>query len=190
MPELSSKLRLILAATILIPVLLYWGFSGSPHEGDKSTSPLTDKMDYFVDGAKIREWQKDGDLQRGLETIRLEHNPKREHSELTTPRSIHYRDNGTQLLTTSDTGITLDDNSRTDLAGNVIVHDNPDSLSGTTLKTEHLTIYPEKDFAETDQPVVIESPETIMAGVGMDIEFNNRIMNLHNQVKGTHDKAE
>lgn len=189
MSDLSHRQRLIIAAFILVPALLYWGFAETPQEASTSHSDLSDKMDYFIDRAKTREWDIDGTLKREMESVRVEHNPKAKLNYLTSPKSITFREDNSQIKVTSNTGTILDDNSRTDLAGNVIVHDNPTSQSGTVLSTEALSIYPKDDFAETDKPVTISSANGNLKGVGMDLQFEDRILNLHSDVKGTHQNA-
>jgi len=189
MPEPSSRLRIILAAIILIPILLYWGFGHTPQESAVKTSPLSEKMDYFVDQANIREWKENGKLTRELLSERVEHNPTLELNHLTKPKNISYRDDGSQIIVTSLEGQTLDNNSRTDLAGGVIVHDNPSSEKGAVLTTEQISIYPQQDYAKTEHPVKISTSTGHIEGVGMDVNFNKRVLNLHSSVKGAHSNA-
>ncbi|WP_415906070.1 LPS export ABC transporter periplasmic protein LptC [Neptuniibacter sp. QD72_48] len=190
MPDLSSKLRIIIAAAILIPILLYWGFSGSPQEHSTSKAPLSEKMDYFIDQAAAKEWDIDGKLRQELTTPRLEHNPKEKQNFLIKPKSNHYRLDHSAINISSDTGTVLDDNSRIDLAGNVRVIDNSDARSSKKLTTEALTIYPKKDIAETNLPVNLETEHSRMKGTGMDINFNTRVLNLHSRVEGTHQNVD
>jgi len=190
MPDLSSKLRIIIAAAILIPILLYWGFSGSPQEHGTAKAPISEKMDYFVDQAAVKEWDIDGRLKQELTTPRLEHSPKEKQNFLIEPRNDHYRSDNSVINISSKTGTVQDDNSRIDLAGNVRVIDNSDARLGKQLTTEALTIYPKKDIAETDLPVKLETEHSQMKGTGMDINFNTRVLNLHSRVEGTHQNVD
>lgn len=186
---MNSKNRVILASTILIPVLLYWGFGESPQESQSDSQGLSNKIDYFVENATIREWAIDGELKRQLITEKLEHNPQIEASFLTNPQVVHIKDNGEGLHVISNQGIARDDNSQTDLLGNVVIYSRKHQENETTLKTEKLSFFPQQDIAQTDQPVTIESRHTRMEGIGMDIDFNEQVLNLHSQVEGTHDNA-
>lgn len=189
MLDLTSKIRIIIAAAILTPVLLYWGFAGSPHENAAPTGPLSDKMDYFVDQAVLKEWDLKGDLKQDLHTPRMEHDPKQKQNLLYTPKSNHYRLDKPTINISSERGTIKDDNSRIDLAGKVRVIDNQVSEASKTLATEALTIFPPKDFAETDLPVNLTSKTSQMNGTGMDINFNTRVLNLHSRVEGTFTNA-
>ena len=188
MLDLSNRLRLIIAAIILIPVLLYWGFTGSPgtHLNDKP-SDTSKSMDYFVNHASVTEWSIDGTLKNTLNTNRLEHNPTLQQSHLTQPINYRYRDKQPPTRITSDTGITMDDNSRTDLAGNVLVNDNPESDNATIMTTQTLSVFPLKDYATSKDRVTISSPNGMQTGIGMHADFNTRTMTLHSRVEGRYD---
>lgn len=189
MPELSNRQRLIITLLILVTILLYWGVAETPQEASRPSSALSEKMDYFIDAAKSREWNETGALKRQISSIRVEHDPKALRNHLTEPHGLVYRDDNSKVTVTADRGISYDDNSRTDLAGNVIVHDNPSSDSATVLTTEALSIFPQKETAETDQKVVISSTSGNTEGVGMDYHFEKRVMNLHADVKGFYKDA-
>lgn len=190
MLELSSKQRIWLALFILIPVLLYWGFSGTPAEIQTSTPSNPTKIDYFVEQAVTTEWNTQGQKALTLQSQKVEHLPAKAHSLLTSPHSIHYRDNQPPLEVTANSGQANDDNQRIDLAGNVVVHDNSVVQQPTIMRTQQLTIYQTQEYAETDKPVKITSAYGNMEGVGMDIQFQERRLNLHSRVKGIHIDAQ
>ncbi len=185
---MNSKSRVILASVILIPVLLYWGFGQSPQEHIPDNKGLSNTIDYYLEQATIREWSTDGQLAIRLETEKLEHNPQLEVNYLTNPRMTHLG-NEKPFYASSDQGIAFDDNSRTDLLGNVAIYSNKGQDDETTLKTEKLSFFPQQNIAQTDQPVTIKSPDSQMKGIGMDINFDDQILNLHSQVEGTHENA-
>jgi lipopolysaccharide export system protein LptC len=190
MLELSNKARIILAAIILIPVLLYWGISSSPNESLSQGNKVEKEIDYFLTNVTAKEWGSDGKLLRKTDTIRLEHHPNEKASHLEKPINVNYRSDDSQLRITSDTGIALDDNSQTELIDNVVVIDNFDSENSTIMNTSYLTIYPQRNFADTNEHATIVSPNSQLEGVGMDVDFNTRILNLHSRVKGIHKNAE
>jgi lipopolysaccharide export system protein LptC len=190
MLELSNKARIILAAIILIPVLLYWGFSSSPNESISQTNKVEKEIDYYLENATAKEWGADGRLLRKTDTIRLEHHPKEKASHLEKPININYRADNSRLRITSDTAIALDNNTQTDLVDNVVVIDNPDSENSTIMNTQYLKIYPQRNYADTEEHVTIVSSNSQLEGVGMDVDFNTRILNLHSRVKGIHKNAE
>jgi len=187
---LRNRIRLIIAALILIPILLYWGYSGTPQEASNDITQLTGRIDYYVDNAHTREWDEAGMLKRTITATKIEHDPQAEVNYLTYPKSISFRSDRSQVQITSEKGVALDDNSRTDLAGNVIVHDNPTSASSVKLVTERLSIYPKDDFAETDQPVTISSASGNLKGTGMDLHLEKQVLNLHSNVKGIYHEVD
>ena len=189
MPELSSKARAILAAFILIPVLIYWGLRITPVEKLPSRSNLPDHVDYYIDNAKIHEWNEKGLLVRKVETQKLEHKPHKRANFLEAPVSTQFQQNGNISMLSANHGVAMDDNSKTDFIGDVKIFSNKEQPNETVLRTEKLAVFPKQNIAETDQPVTIESANSLMQGTGMDIDFNDQILNLHSRVKGTHNNA-
>lgn len=189
MAEFSSRIRILIAAAILVPVLLYWGFAGSPAPTPETQPVLSGQIDYFVEDAKVKEWDETGKLKRSMTSTRIEHAPSSGTHNIAQPVSKHYRNDGTYSQITAERGVAQDDNSRMDLAGNVIVNDNPESTTAITLNTETLAVFPPKDYAETDAAVVIKSRTSKLEGVGMGIDFNARTLNLHSRVEGIHHNA-
>lgn len=191
MPDLRNRLPLLVAALILVPVLLYWGFSGSPGElSRKPSGKINQQIDYFVNQAKVTEWKTDGQLLNTLHSKRVEHHPQQAHNQLTKPVNYRHRENQPPVRITADRGITLDDNSRTDLAGNVQVHDNPDSEHATIMRTEALSIFTQDNYATSDQRVTITSPDGMQTGIGMHADFDSRTMTLHSRVEGRYDNEQ
>lgn len=191
MPDLSAKLRIFTAFLIVSAALLYWGLVASPQEN--RTTPIqtvSSKIDYFVEQGKTKSWNAQGNLELKLSSILIEHDPSQQLSFITAPNSKHYRKNNLPIDVTAQQGTVTDDNVRIDLAGNVVLLDNSFAKQPTTLTTEKLTIYQRDQYAETDQPVEINSESGNLEAVGMDIQFEDRIMNFHSQVKGIHLNAQ
>ena len=191
MPDLSAKLRIFTAFLIVSAALLYWGLVASPQENRKTPiQTVSSKIDYFVEQGKTKSWDAQGNLELKLSSTLIEHDPSQQLSFITSPNSKHYRKNNLPIDVTAQQGTVTDDNVRIDLAGNVVLLDNSFAKQPTTLTTEKLTIYQHDQYAETDQPVEINSESGNIEAVGMDIQFEDRIMNFHSQVKGIHLNAQ
>lgn len=55
------------------------------------------------------------------------------------------------------------------------------------LTTSALTLYPEKDFAETTEPVRMESPQVTITGTGLEAYLDQERLNLLSEVRGHYD---
>lgn len=65
--------------------------------------------------------------------------------------------------------------------------------SGTLVEqrfqTDYLHIAPERDFAETDHPVLMRSGNNTISAVGMEIDNRARTVKLLSQVKASHESS-
>lgn len=186
MQFLDNRIRLVFAILILGGVLVYWGLSMSPQERISSSAKKVIDVDYFATQAVFKQWHPNGRLQRILTTIKLEHSPRLRLSYLTTPEAIYYADGGDKTFIRSKLGEVADQTNVTRLTGDVSIRSKPDTPLEKELKTELLWVYPQNNKAETEQPVKILMNDGIMKAVGMDVDLNTHIMNLHTGVKGTY----
>lgn len=79
----------------------------------------------------------------------------------------------------------LDGNTKILLWGNVRISQLPGRNSHfLTLLTTELTLYPDKSFAETDQPVTIKQPGSIVHAIGMQADLNKGYIKLLSKTEG------
>lgn len=184
---LSARSRLIIAAMLLGPVLLYWGLGLSPSE--RRTLPpeaLQHGEDFFIKESHTRVFNASGSLEQLFSTPRLAHFPERAFSELSSPHIEIYGSDGSRITSDADKGILPDDRSKTLLLGDVRVKDKASSGVTTLVNTEKLALYPESKVAETDQPVTIISDNVRYDAVGMKASFETHKLTLLSNVQGTH----
>ena len=82
------------------------------------------------------------------------------------------------------------DNTRVHLTGNVHVERAANAtLQGLDLKTEALTVFPESDRMETDQPVRVVRGQSVMTGVGMKANNATRQIDVSQRLQITYPPA-
>jgi len=116
---------------------------------------------------KVTDYEQDNntDIQTPFVTI----NPQQEP-----PWHIH-----------ADHAKVLNGSSKILLWGNVNIQQLPGPNSHfLTLLTTELTLYPDKSFAETDQPVTIKQPDSIVHAVGMQADLNKGYIKLLSKTQG------
>ncbi|MCF6807943.1 LPS export ABC transporter periplasmic protein LptC [Thiotrichales bacterium 19S9-11] len=95
---------------------------------------------------------------------------------------------------TSDHGYLSDHNEKLKLWGNVIIKRPGDGKDKPPLKitTSILYVYPNKDFAETDQPVKMEQlgSKNIITGTGMKAHMNPEKIQLLSNVRSYYEDSE
>lgn len=141
--------------------------------------------DAYMEQVNYQEFNSEGRLHAQLTTPRLTHYPDNDttlflkpNMRLITKKNIHWH--VTALHGQSDKG-----SEKVLLWDNVVIHqpkqpDNPE----TTIKTSQLTVYPDKQTAETKQAVRIMRPGSITTAVGMTANFKTGVFKLLSQSKG------
>ncbi len=184
---MQARTRLSLAAVILVPVLLYWGFGHAPSEYQLAPPEALDKArDAFMNDVSVRQFNRAGQLSESLDASRIEHDPARQLNELTAPRLRLIRADNSSVTMTSVSGTIADNRELVLLAGSVRVQDNRHSTAPTTLTTELLKVYPGQDRAETDRAVTIRSGSSILRGIGMQADLAQSRVKLLSNVQGTY----
>lgn len=123
------------------------------------------------------------------------------HDELLTPNIKHYLENDAAIAeqpififygkkgppwhVQGDQANSIKGNKVIFLTGHVRITQPPGLNSrNVTLTTTKMTIYPDRSFAETDQPVTIRQPGSIVHGVGMTADLNNGKVKILSQTHG------
>ena len=182
---MQSRIRLFLAALILVPILLYWGFGTAP--GERQLPPpeaLGQARDAFVNQAEIRQFNAAGKLSEKMVATRVEHDPWAKQSLMDEPNIVLIREDDSTIVLTSLHGELSDDRGLIMLAGNVRVQDNHNISQPSLMTTEVLRYHTVKDLAETDKKVTFTVGKNIMRSVGMEANLHSSQLKLHSNVRG------
>lgn len=185
----STRLRLLLAALLLLPLLLYWGFGGTRLQPPRQ-APMEPAADYFMRGVQVDEYGDDGRLKRQMSASELKHLPQLAEHRFSDPHLKIYREGRPPLQITALRGTLDDAQQELELEGKVRVHDNPDTGRGSQLDTSRMTLYPQRDFAQTDAPVVLTTAYDRVTATGMTADLAAGRMELLSDVKGLHNHAQ
>ncbi|HLB42998.1 MAG TPA: LPS export ABC transporter periplasmic protein LptC [Gammaproteobacteria bacterium] len=121
--------------------------------------------------------------------------------KIITPKLVHYADNNTTHLTapavtlyrqspqpwyiTSKYAKATDGINRVDFWGNVIIrHTLIANHPITVIKTSTLTVYPNQQTAETNDPITLVQPNTLIKAIGMFADMNSGDIRLLSQARG------
>ena len=103
--------------------------------------------------------------------------------ELSNPHYVLYRDDGEPWHVRSERGEISADGDVVQLLGNVDIWRNDRSgVRDVHIRTEHLTVLPESEYGETEEPVTIRTPTTTSTGVGMRAYLDETRIELLSQV--------
>ncbi|GAA0788158.1 LPS export ABC transporter periplasmic protein LptC [Marinobacterium sediminicola] len=181
---LSQRQRLLIAATLVAAPLFWWGL-GSPEDSDSQVSSTSvEQVDFFIRSAEITRWKNDGNVGQILTTPLMQHYPDRAAMILETPLTRVPAAADREYLLSADEGTLPDSQEQILLAGNVQLHDNPATGLPGLVTTDQLTLYPPRDYAHTDQPVLIKRGQDTTSAIGMDLYFDQQRIDLLSDVKG------
>ena len=178
---------LTLIAALLVAVG-YWNirpesFMQVPAASTAEKPPI----DFYVINARTVQFQPDGKRHYQLNAEKMEHIAATDISLLTRPDLLAYR--GTELPwhVRSDRGEVGPQGEEVELIDKVRVERTDAKGRPTILTTSRLTVFPERDYAQTRQPVRIEAANGVTTATGMNAYLNEGRMLLLSNVRGQHE---
>lgn len=111
----------------------------------------------------------------------------KDHTEITQPRITLYRDNGTPWQIRSDSGQSTKHGSVITMIGNVIVWQIDAAGFKSELTTTKLVVMPDKQYAETDKPVMLKAPDSTTTAIGMQALLKQDKIKLLSRVRGLYE---
>jgi len=159
----------------------------------KKSSIPTDlgKPDAFMEEIVATIIDKQGNLSLKIVSPKMVHYLENDTTEITKPLLILYRNRNSRQKTTKPWYLSADHAkasqgiSQIHLWENVIIHHPGDEQNEkTTLLAPTLTVYPEKQLAETPDPVIINQPNTKIHAVGMNANLDSGAVKLLSQTRG------
>ncbi len=114
---------------------------------------------------------------------------KQQKSEFDSPDIVIYDEKGDEIFATSERGQTFNDNDVITLIGNVKVQqaatkEEPDPLH---IFTDKLTVSQSQQEITSDLEVIATRGSQKITALGMTLDLNNKVLQLHRNVKGQYD---
>lgn len=144
--------------------------------------------DFFMENARIRQLNAQGTVSYELVTERATHLASDESTLLDEPFLVFFREGEAQPWELrSRHGQASQGGDRVRLTEEVELQQKLPDRALTRLTTSLLDVFPQRDYAETDQAVRIEAANGVTTGVGMQVQFNDGTMTLLSNVRGEHE---
>ncbi|MCQ4314077.1 LPS export ABC transporter periplasmic protein LptC [Stutzerimonas sp. VN223-3] len=186
-----SRIRfpaILLLIALLLVAVGYWNirpesFMQEPAAATGEESPI----DFYVINSRTVQYQPDGKRNYELSAEKVEHVKASDVSLLTRPDLHSYR--GTELPwhVTSERGEVGPQGVEVELIDDVRIERNDAKGRPTIITTSRMTVLPEKDYAETRQPVRIVAANGVTTATGMKAYLNEGRMLLLSNVRGQHE---
>ena len=130
-----------------------------------------------------------GHIQYRLQSDQSTHYQKNNKTLLTKPIAYFYKPNQPYWKMTANMGTTSGKENTILLQGNVIIHQQAGKKNNeTTLKTESVTLFPNKKTAQNKVFLTLEQPGFLLKSIGFHGDFNSNKITLLSQASGQVEK--
>ena len=144
--------------------------------------------DFYMENARILMLNAEGTPAYQLTSERATHQREDSSTLLTKPELLFYREGEAQpWLLEADRGVVTTGGDRVDLEQNVLLQQQDPNRATTQLTTQALTLFPQRDYAETAQDVRIEAAGSVTTATGMKVFLNDGRLELLSTVRGQHE---
>lgn len=141
----------------------------------------------FFNSAEIINFAETGIPKSKIIGDQISHYPGEEDSEITNPRITIFRDSAPPVYISADQGWINNDGTRVILKGHTVIKREQSQVNQfSQLESPQLTIWPNRDYAETDKAVKITTDSTVATGIGMKAYLDTEHYYLLNNVKARH----
>lgn len=171
----------------LLAAIGYWNIRPESFMERTAAPAGDDTIDFYVENARSVQFQADGKLHYRLSAEHLEHIQSSDITRLTRPDLRLHRGSDYPWRVQSAQGVVSPDGTQVVLIDDVRVARTDAKGRPTVLTTTRLSVYPEREYAETSQPVRIEAANGVTTATGMQAYLNESRMLLKSNVRGQHE---
>jgi lipopolysaccharide export system protein LptC len=185
----SEKVRawLPLLPLLLLLAATYW-LSRQVQPLPQVQSQLRHDVDYVVDNFSATTLNVQGQPRFTLAAEKLWHYPDDDTTHLQMPRLTSLYADRPPTLTTSQTGKISSKGDDVFLYDEVrVLRPALDGIGEQRFATDYLHVIPDRDWAETNLPVVMTNPNNTLRAVGMELDNKARTVKLLSRVRATHE---
>ena len=143
--------------------------------------------DSFLNHVDIINYDETGKPKNNIIADKILHYPGDVDSKIIKPNISLFRKQGSPILITADNGFTNQQGTRIILTGHVVISRERSQYNQFfQLKSPTLTIWPNKEYAETDKAVMMTTEGTIVNAIGMKAFIDKEHYLLLSNVKSKH----
>jgi lipopolysaccharide export system protein LptC len=187
---MNGKLRnylIGLVAVALIGALGYWNIRPESFMDRQAAAGPDNAIDFYVVGASTQQFQEDGQLQYEMTTSKLEHIKASDVTLLDKPDLQLYRGTPYPWHVRSDKGEVAPEGKQVELIDNVRIARTDAKNRPTVITSSRVTVFPDEEYAQTEQAVRIEAANGVTTAQGMKAYMNDGKIDLLSNVRGHHE---
>lgn len=148
---------------------------------DHQPNTFMREVDYY-------QYDDQGDLHSHLVSPFIVHFPYKNSSRLTSPHYLIYTSQHVPWTIHADHGKSQNGIEWIYLWDHVKIHEPSQAMEvETTISTQDITIFPRRSFAQTDQPVTIVRPDSLLKATGMTADLKKGLIHLLSHSRGVYE---
>ena len=152
--------------------------------GPKLDGSARHEPDYIVENFSAIKLDLKGQPHFTLAAVKMTHFPDDLTTQMVRPHFIGFSPKAAPFHMYAQRGTVTEDGEQAYFYDNVrVVREASGNTTELTVDTSYLHIVPEKNFAETDKPVVIQDAHTQITAVGLKLDKNSHQLKLLSRVK-------
>lgn len=187
---LRNSIRNLLLSLLLLSAIgaSIWSILVSNESHSTQTNDSSSLPDAFMEEVVATFMNKQGDPALKVLSPKMTHYTNHDITNIEKPLVTIYRNSPNPWYINSDYAKTSQGLGQIDFWSHVKIYHQADNKNPlTTMKTMSLTVFPDKQTAETNQAIVIQQPSTIIHAVGMSVDMNDGTVKLLSQARGEYD---
>lgn len=186
-----SRIRLpvvFLVIALLLIAIGYWNIRPESFMQEApAVAPEGSAIDFYATNTRTIQYQPDGARSYEMTAEKVEHVKASDVSLLTRPNMRSYRGSALPWHVTSERGEVGPQGEEVELIDNVRVERTDSKGRETIITSSRMTVLPDKEYAETSQPVRIVAANGVTTATGMKAYLNESRMLLLSNVRGQHE---
>lgn len=185
--KLFRNIILLLGVTLVVGAIGYWRIT--PERFMDNTPAAVDEtlVDYYAIKTRTVQYMDDGSLQYELTADKVEHRQASEVSYVTQPVMEIYRGTTYPWHVRSDRAEVNPDGTQVELIDAVKLNRTDQKSRTTIINTSRATVFPRRQYAETDQNVRIDGANGVTTAKGMKAYLKDSKVDLLSNVRGQYD---
>jgi lipopolysaccharide export system protein LptC len=189
MPSKKFRTLLILAAIAALLVAVgYWNVTPERLLDPQATAPVDEnQIDYYAINAHTVQFNPAGTRQYEMTAEKVEHRKANEVTYVTTPDLQMYRGTVYPWHIQSVRAEVNPDGTQVELIDNVRIARTDEKNRATLITGPRMTVFPQKQYAQTEQNVRIEAAGGVTTATGMKAYLNDSRMTLQSNVRGQYE---
>ena len=187
---LSKKFRTFLifgVLAVLLAAVGYWNVSPESFMDQPKAAVDESAIDYYAINAHSIQYLPDGSMQYDMTSDKVEHLKATDVTLMTTPVLQMYRGTEFPWHVQSVRAEVSPGGDHVELIDQVRINRTDEKTRTTVITSTRMTVFPQKQYAETAQPVRIDGFNGVSTGTGMKAYLKESRIHLLSNARGQYE---